>query len=260
MSSVQRQIRLLPGWLGSLQGRRLLAADLREVRAAMAGIFGDEFLQIGNWGDNSFVRSARTRRARVLADTLIPGVDIVSELEQLAIASDSIDAVLLAHTLDIHCNPHAVLREVDRILRPDGHLLVLGFNPGGPWGLRRLLSRGTFPPGIQHMISEHRLKDWLRLLSFRTRKAEFYHYQQPFFRIWADSGAESRMNNTAASVRSASSGRQRLGRRLAWPVFAACYVVVARKETYQATLVRPSWRNRRRLVGGLVNPTTRNVA
>lgn len=261
MTTQPRQARLLPGWLGSVQGRRLLAADLREVRMAMDGVFGDEFLQIGSWGDNAFVRSARTRRARVVSDRLSPGVQLVSELDQLAIAPDSVDAVLLAHTLDIHHNPHAVLREVDRILRPDGHLLVLGFNPGGTWGVRRLLSRGGFPPGLQHMISERRLKDWLRLLDFRIRKSEFYHFQQPFFRVWGEAGGEARASAQMAWASHPVSQRpRRIGSRFAWPVFAACYALVARKQTCQATLIRPGWRKRPRLVGGLVNPTTRNVA
>ncbi len=257
----RRQIRPLPGWLGSLQGRRLLAADLRETRMAMEGIFGDELLQIGSWGDNASIRSARTRRARVVADRLMPGVHVVSELDQLAIASDSIDAVLLAHTLDIHPNPHAVLREVDRVLRPDGQLLVLGFNPGGTWGLRRLLSRRSFPPGVQRMISERRLKDWLRLLNFRIRKTQFYHFQQPFFRAAGNAGSGlSASTQASAAVPAANLRSRQMGRRFAWPIFAACYVLVAQKQTWQATLIRPGWRNRPRLVGGLVNPTTRNVA
>jgi ubiquinone/menaquinone biosynthesis C-methylase UbiE len=66
--------------------------------------------------------------------------DVICDAEQLAVASDSVDAVLLPHTLERSSSPHAVLREVDRVLRPDGVLIVLSFAPGGLWGLRHLLS------------------------------------------------------------------------------------------------------------------------
>jgi hypothetical protein len=45
-----------------------------------------------------------------------------------------------------------------------------------------------------------------------------------------------------------------------WPPFAGCYLLLARKQLYTVTPIRPVWKRRRQLVGGLVNPTTRNAA
>ena len=128
--------------MNTLTGRNLLREEVRQVRRALDGIFGDQFVQIGAWGDAGlFRRLARTRRAAVITRATVPGSDAVSAADAMAIASDSIDAVLLPHTLELADDPHAVLREVDRILRPDGNLVVLGFNPWGWWGLRHTLSR-----------------------------------------------------------------------------------------------------------------------
>ena len=153
-------------WLQSGTGIALLREESCQVAAAFESIFGDQFLQIGAWGEGQLFRQfARTRRYAVVAARPAPGVDLISAPEQLAIAPDSIDAVFLPHTLETAEDPHDVLREVDRILRPDGHLVVLGFNPWGWWGLRHYLSRRRFPAGGHRMISEFRLHDWLRLLS-----------------------------------------------------------------------------------------------
>ncbi len=247
-------------WMQTPQGRRLLAAELRELRSTLDSVFGDYFLQIGAWGGDAFLRLARTRRAGVLAEQPAPGVAVVTRAEQLAVATDSVDAVLLAHALETHPDPHGLLREVHRVLRPEGQLIVLCFNPRGLWGLRRLASRGRFPPGARHLIAEHRLTDWLRLLNYRVHEAAFCHYQMPM-------GLNGRFADHAANQtppkpmrRLLDKGKRFLRAALTRNVFAACYVLVAQKEIYPLTPVRPAWRTRPRLVGGLVNPTTRNAA
>ncbi|MCC5795385.1 MAG: class I SAM-dependent methyltransferase [Chromatiales bacterium] len=263
-------------WLTTGAGRRLLHAESQQLAAALDSVFGDQLVQIGSWGPPGlFTRHARTRRAAVVARHAAPGVDLVTDLESLAIASDSVDAVLLPHVLERTDNPHRLLREVDRILRPDGQVLVLGFNPLGLWGLRRLLSRGRFPPGlVDHLITEHRLRDWLKLLSFAPQEASFCHFAAPLSRRASPSGtatdgsaaATGPEPGTVAPESRPPVGRLRtLGRRFArrlrhQSVFAACYLLVAHKETIRMTPIRLSFKRRRKLVGGLVNPTTRNAA
>lgn len=257
-----------PAWLQTLTGRNLLREEVRQVRRALDTIFGDQLVQVGAWGEPGlFRRLARTRRAAVFAAAPSPGVDVVSAPDALALAADSIDAVLLPHTLELADDPHAVLREVDRVLRPDGHLVALGFNPWGWWGLRHVLSRPGFPPGSQRMIADGRLCDWLRLLEFKVHHASFYYFVPPLLRgatrrqrrqargqeagPASDSGALERFSGQIGPV-------LRLVRRV--PAFAGCYVLVARKQAYTMTPIRLAWRRRTSLVGTVVNPTTRNVA
>jgi SAM-dependent methyltransferase len=234
-----------PDWLQSGTGIALLREESYQVAGAFESIFGDQFLQIGAWGEGQLFRQfARTRRYAVAAARPAPGVDLVSAPEQLAIAPDSIDAVFLPHTLETAEDPHDVLREVDRILRPDGHLVVLGFNPWGWWGLRHYLSRRNFPVGGRRMISEHRLYDWLRLLDYRLEPASFFHFAAPVYR-----------SQVMPEPDRAHPTRRR------WHPLASCYLLVASREMLTMTRVRPALRHRRpQLVGGLVNPTTRDAA
>lgn len=280
------------GWLNTLTGRNLLREEVRQVRRALDGIFGDQFVQVGNWGDAAlFRRLARTRRAAVVTDVPAGGADVVTAAGALAIASHSVDAVFLPHTLELADDPHVVLREVDRVLRPDGHIVALGFNPLGWWGLRHWLSRRGFPPGTQRLISDYRLCDWLRLLDFTVDHPTFYYFTPPLIR-----GApprhprrlrtEERPGGETASrpaqsespapggSRPETSGQSRrrpgpvgparmltgLRSLRAWSAFAGCYLLVAHKRVFVVTPIRLAWKRRAALVGGLVNPTTRNAA
>jgi SAM-dependent methyltransferase len=258
-------------WLATPLGRRCLSNEQRLVRRVLDRVFGEQLLQVGRWGpDDAFLRHARTQRVAVLdgppelaaADVAgrlggppeaaaadgarRPGspaipAGVVSRLDQLAIVSDSIDAILLPHTLERTASPHAVLREAARVLRPEGCLIALGFLPTGFWGLRHLLDRGGYPPGSRHLIRERRLRDWLELLSFDVDRAQNYCHTLPFERI-------RRLGRLP---------RERWARR--WlPMLAGAYLLVARKRAATLTPIRPAWqRSRLRAVGGLVEPTTR---
>ncbi len=254
-------------WLATPPGQRLLLAEKAALEAALDSVFGDQLVQIGQWGGDCFRGLARTRRHLVLADAPGDGASAVTRLDDLSVASDSVDAVLLPHALEMTDNPHAVLREVDRILRPDGHIVSLGFNPFGFWGLRHRLSRRTYPPGARRLISEGRLCDWLRLLNYKVNETAWYHYQLPLksaHPLIADGQAPASVDRVEepAVVSAANDAVWQSGwRRLStWPPFAACYLLVARKEMYTVTPLRQSWRGRRQVVGSLVNPTTRNAA
>jgi ubiquinone/menaquinone biosynthesis C-methylase UbiE len=220
-------------WLKTQTGQRLLNEERRIVSGALERVFGDQLLQIGNWGPPGFMlAAARTQFAAVVGGQ--SGVDARMMPERLAITSDSVDALFLPHTLEINPDPHAVLREVHRILRPDGKLIVLGFNPLSWWGVRHRLSSRGFPPGVLGQLSQRRLTDWLRLLSL---------------------GIDS---VTACYSSAAAGSPAKLLRRTTW--FASAYLLVATKETIPMTIIRPRARRRPNLVRGLVNPTTRTVA
>ncbi len=250
----------LVDWLESPPGRSLFEAEAVALRSALDSVFGDELLQIGGWGAEVYVGFARTRRQAVLADSLAPGVRILCHLDDLAIASDSIDVVVMSHCLETSENPHALLREVDRILRPGGHVICLSFNPRGLWGLRHYLARKHYPPGVQRLIAEVRLRDWLSLLNFAILDSRKYHFQLPISSAGSREAAVSKGDPDESDILRSSIWQSSWRRIQAWPPFAACYLLVARKEVYTVTPLRPANRRPTRLVGSLVNPTTRNAA
>jgi SAM-dependent methyltransferase len=222
-------------WLSSPLGESLLAQERALVSEVWQRVFGDHLLQIGSWGaPGYFLDGVRTRNCGIVDVEPAAGLAAVVSPGRLGIATDCIDAVFLPHTLELSPAPHAVLREVHRILRPDGKLVILGFNPFSWWGLWHQFASRGYPPGLLRHISRGRITDWMSLLNLRIDRI--------------------------AQIESAplSSSRNRWRSRL--PGSRPAYIVVAKKETMPLSHVRPRLRRRARLVSGLVNPTTRNAA
>ena len=231
-------------WFETPVGRRCLGNEQRLVRQILDRVFGEHFVQIGKWGEaNAFLRHARTRRQVLVGwDADDREADMISGAEHLSLSTDSVDAVFLPHTLELTSSPHALLRESERVLRADGHLIALGFAAAGPWGLRHLLARDGYPEGHRRMIRERRLRDWLQLLGFEVAPAIAYCHTLPFERF----------------RRLATFPRERWAQR--WARFlAGGYLLVAQKRVRVLTPLRAKWRRppRLRAVGGLVEPTTR---
>jgi SAM-dependent methyltransferase len=234
--------RPLNPWFETPLGRRCLAAEQGLVRRALETVFGEQLLQIGGWGPaDSFLRFARTQRRSLIDWRDGVDADLITDPGRLAVASDSIDAVLLPHTLELTDSPHALLREVDRVLRADGHLVTLSFKPGGLWGLRHALSPRGYPAGQRRMIGERRLRDWLELLHYEVGRRQRYCHGLPVERL-------------------RRFGRLPDGSTIGnWlPFLSAGFLLKARKCVYPLTPIRPAWpKPRLKAVGGLVEPSTR---
>ena len=241
----QNNAESLHAWLRTPLGTRLYAIERKLAGEALAQVFGWQLLQIGLWGDeDGLISEARTQRKSVLAwhgHRAASGLATIrSRTDALAVASDSVEAVLLPHTLEYEPDPHEILREVGRVLSGEGHLIVLGFRPMSSWGMRHLFSRAGFPPGLERMIGERRLRDWLKLLGFEVVDARRYLFTLPL----------------GSAAPSSQSFLERSGDRL-WPLLASGYMLKARKRVYALTPIRPRWRLSTKVVGGLIEPTTR---
>jgi len=229
-------------WQGSVLGRAVAAAEAQLLSAVFDDVFGLELLQLGLWGQGrELLRASRVRHHSVVAAvrTEAQQPDIVASLGGLPICSGSVDAVLLPHSLEIEPDPYAVLREADRVLLGEGHLIVLAFRPWSLWGLRAVASRTGFPPGFSRLLSETRLRDWLVLLGYEVTTTRRYLYVAPTERHGEPEHIVPRM----------------LRRGLFNPLPAGGYLLKARKRVYALTPLRPRRRERAPMLGTLVNPS-----
>lgn len=233
----------LSAWWASWRGRALLAVECELVGEALEDVFGWELLQVGAWGvARDLLTASRTRRQTVIAPPIHGvGADVLGRASQLPVTSDSVDAVLLPHTLEFAADPYAIVREADRVLVGEGQLLVLGFRPWSLWGMRARAGRSGFPPSLRRVLSERRLRDWLVLLGYEVAPARHYLYSSPWATgpVGEDSGPILR-------------------RGLLNPLPAGAYLMKARKRVYTLTPVRPRFREKPAVLGGLVKPTTRS--
>jgi len=233
-------------WFASPLGARVLREETALARLALDDVFGFELLQVGTWGPTQhLLAGARTQHTTLLAPKRGPGVTLCAPLASLPFASDSIDAIVLPHTLELVEDPYAVLREAERVLCAEGCLMICGFNPYSGWGARRLFGRffhrPAFPPQTRRMLTEGRLRDWMALLDFEV--ADVYGYLGP-------------MPMTRRPRKLADGTVRQTEYRERRPLTAGAYLLKARKRAQTLTLVRPRRRTRQLVLVPASEPTT----
>jgi len=221
-------------WYRTPLGQAVNEQETRALEAVLPKLFGYHILQLSSHTENEYLSKSLIRHQIILDyDSLSSDVaiNVSATAHQIPIASDSTDVVLLPHTLDIDMNPHLVLREADRILVPEGRIVIQGFNPWSSWGCRRLLNlwKGASPYNL-HFISPSRLKDWLVLLGFEIESVHMTFFRPPLSHPFFMERLQV-MDSLGAKF---------------WPAFGASYLVVAKKQVSTLTPIKPRWFLRRR--------------
>ncbi|MGB1237986.1 MAG: class I SAM-dependent methyltransferase [Pseudomonadales bacterium] len=175
----------LQAWFQTEIGQQLLEAERRTVNRLLPNLFGYHLVEVSL--DPAIELSTESLIGhRVLLSPRhklgLPAHALLSEATELPFEHDSIDVVLLHHSLDFTDNPHQVLREATRVLRPGGHLVIVGFNPLSWWGVRRFCctKRIRAPWQQGHFISHRRLNDWMSLLGLTELRNMTDFYFPPF--------------------------------------------------------------------------------
>src|SRR5918992_1345496 len=174
MSGDTRPI-LIDDWIDTPLGRYFLEREQDYFDRAVADVFGYNAFQLGMPEVDLLHSSRIPLRARVAPQG---PVDMRSDFRDLAIASASADLVVLPHVLEFAEHPHQILREVARVLMPEAHVVISGFNPLSLWGWRRIFSRDDYP-WRGHFITLARVKDWLALLGFEVIGGQMACYAPP---------------------------------------------------------------------------------
>lgn len=205
----------------------MLDWELAQFDSAVDDVFGFRAVQIG-LPEVDFLRQNRISYRFTLA--LEPGAALAADPLQLPLASQSVDLVVLPHVLEGHPNPHDVLREVERVLMPEGQVVISGFNTISLWRARQLFaSRHNGAPWDTKFIGLLRLREWLRVLGFDLNGGKFGCYAPPFRNeIWLKRFAFM----------------EKAGARW-WPVTGGVYVVRAVKRVHAMRIVTPAWRQER---------------
>jgi SAM-dependent methyltransferase len=214
-------------WFESPLGRTVLEAEQALINPYLSRLFGYHILQIGCSSRHSLISDSPVGHKILFA----PEYDKVSRLpvadnEQLPLAKESIDVVVIHHALDFTRDSHSLLREATRVLRPGGHLLIVGFNPFSLWGVKKLLKIKAEVPWAGRFISHRRVADWLKLLELQVEKVDYGLHFLP-----------SRWRKAMNS----SGGVDVLSERLTSP-FGGAYLIVGTKQVLPLTPVMQKWR------------------
>ena len=227
------QIIGLQDWFATPPGRYLLAWERAQLDLAVADIFGFHALQLGLAELDGLATNRMPHRWRA-ASTPAKGAVIVTDFSALPFPANSLDLIVLPHSLELAPDPHTTLREVERVLVPEGRLVICGLNPASLWGLRRRraqlchrLGMGPmFLPEAREFIGYWRLRDWLRLLGFEVEVGRFGCFRPAF---------------SSQKWLQRYEWMDRAGDRW-WPILGAVYFVVAVKRVRGMTLLSPAWK------------------
>jgi len=241
----------LADWLQSPPGQCLLRWEQRHLDQAVVDVFGYHALQLGlpqlqglranrmphRWlacdtlHDNSVAEPPSVADDGEISLPLDGAAALHCDFDALPFPNQSLDLVVLPHALEMSHDPHLTLREVERVLVPEGRVMILGFNPASMWGLRQRLGRARqavglgrralFLPRTGEFLGYWRLRDWLRLLSFEVEGGRFGCFRPPYMSArWLERTA----------------WMEGVGERW-WPVFGAAYFLVAVKRARGMRLV-----------------------
>jgi SAM-dependent methyltransferase len=167
-------------WFESSLGEYLLNRELAYFDRAVADVFGFYAVQVG-LSECACLRNSRIPQRFCCGQE--QGAQVFADPMFLPFESQSVDLVLLPHVLEYSDNPHQVLREVERILRPEGRLILSGFNPRSLWGVVRAIKAGDGHfPWNGSFLNLPRVKDWLELLGFEFAAGSMCCYRPPINR------------------------------------------------------------------------------
>jgi SAM-dependent methyltransferase len=216
----------LQDWFQAPLGQYLLEKERAYLDDVTRDIFGFHALQIGLPGFDLLRENRITHRMRVATHG---EPDLCAKGHELPFATQSIDLVLLPHVLEFGDEPHAILREVDRVMMPEGRLVIVGFNPWSLWGLRSALgfSRNQYPWNGR-FVSLLRAKDWLALLGFDVNAGRLIGYAPPF---------------DSEKLRRRFGFMEPAGDRW-WAVGGAVYMLQAIKRVRGMRLITPAWQEK----------------
>lgn len=265
----------MQSWLETPPGEYLLAWERTQFDAVVADMFGYHALQLGlaplqalqanrmphRWLAVPNAGKSLDSVTRDIVDAsskpIKPVADLVTDFDALPFFENSLDLLVLPHSLELSPDPHATLREAQRVLVPEGKLVICGFNPMSLWGLKqarghlyRRLSRiisgeagdtsllpapssgrlgELFLPEAGEFLGYGRMKDWLRLLNFEIESHQFGCYR-PAVR------SEQWLQRFA--------WMDKAGARY-WSIFGAVYMVVAVKRVHGMRVLSPKWKGSR---------------
>ncbi|NML29587.1 class I SAM-dependent methyltransferase [Paraburkholderia antibiotica] len=168
------------------------------------------------------------------------------DLLDLPFEAQSVDLIVMPHTLEFTSDPHRLLREAERVLMPEGQLIILGFNSLSLWGVRQSIGKMTgrpFVPAAVDLIAFTRLKDWIKLLGFDLERGRFGCYCPPL----------------ASEQWLARYGFMEAAGDRWWPIFGATYMIKAIKRVRGMRLVGPLKVKKPVLAAGLASAATPNT-
>ena len=166
-------------WYQTPRGKLLKELEADYIQKSITVSCQQTILQVGGLGwENEFIDCTLYKNYTII-DVKGLGCNearkIQAKAHSLPLQSDSIDMIIIPHLLEFDTHRFQTMREIERVLKPEGLLLMLNFNPWSIWvRYQYLWDKKMADSWGGHFISRSRVLDWLKLLNFEvTVSSEF---------------------------------------------------------------------------------------
>lgn len=166
-------------WYQTPRGRLLQELETKFLQQAIQVSCKQTVVQIGglNW-ENEFIDCSLYEKFIIIDYKSLgwhEALKIQAKAYALPIQTASADLVILPHILEFDEYRFQTIREVERILKPEGEIIILSFNPWNLWlRYQFVLDKKWSDSWHAHFIGPARIIDWLKLLNFEVKlNAEF---------------------------------------------------------------------------------------
>lgn len=206
-------------------GQYIVARETPLYAQAVADVFGFHALQIG-WSAHDLLEQCRIPYKHSLQLTASANASLLCESEFLPFAENSVDLVCMPHVLEQCADPQQTLREVFRVLVPEGTLVLTGISPASCLGMRARVGQLRQAGGFSRLFTAWRIRDWLSVLGFEVVRSGYLMHAFPF-------------NDPDWLAR--QSCLERWGPRLCG-MSGGIYFLIAKKRVLNIRLLKPDWK------------------
>ena len=211
-------------WFKSPLGQYLLNLEYGYINPVVMDTFGFYAIQMGNF-DIDFLDHSRIPNKFSLNSN---HADLMASNEALPFEEASVDLIIAPHILEQMAEPYELLKEIHRVLMPEGRLIISGFNPMSLWGIKRLLSFDIDYPWNTKFIPLSKIKEWLPIIGLEMVEGKMGCYVPPIQQsLWL-----KKLHTM-----------EKLGDRW-WPMLGGFYFLVIQKRVHGMTPIRPLWKKK----------------
>jgi len=218
-------------WLSQqFLGKKVLETEEQQLSSMLERHFGKHALLIGVPSQHRLLQSTNIACHSLLSPLVSKEkieTYIESDFHELPILTGSIDLVILPHTLEFIDNPRQLLAEACRIIKPEGLIVINGFNPNSSWGLRHLfVKHKKSVPWGGNFTHPKKIKTWLKLADFQMEQHRYILYRPPM--NYPKLYQKFHFLETIGSV--------------CFPRWGGVYSIIARAKVIPLTPIRTKWK------------------
>lgn len=169
--------------------------------------------------------------------------NVFATYDEMPYRESSIDVAVIAHVLEFMNNPESILRELQRVLIPEGYLIIFYFNRYSLLGLwREFRAKCHDVPWVGRFFRNGQVTNWLQQQDFEVIAKETIFYRPPF--------AYNKILDKFLFL-------EKVGKNI-FPMYGGITMLVAQKKILGVTPLRPAWQKKQLGLANGFEPTTRN--